>query len=195
MSSLEIVSYNVNGIRSAVSKGLADWIRETAYDVYLFQETKAHEYDIPVEIFEELGYRHHWFSAQKKGYSGVGILVKTDHSEVVKGMGNARYDAEGRVIRMDIGDITIVNSYFPSGSSGDERQSVKMDYLRDFHQYIHELMAEIHNTKKRMPVVLQTNQIDKWLNATCDLEEYSDIAHSQILDAQIISENKQQHLF
>jgi putative SOS response-associated peptidase YedK len=58
-----------------------------------------------------------------------------------------------------------------------------------------ELMAEIHNTKKRMPVVLQTNQIDKWLNATCDLEEYSDIAHSQILDAQIISENKQQHLF
>lgn len=195
MSSLEIVSYNVNGIRSAVSKGLADWIRETAYDVYLFQETKAHEYDIPVEIFEELGYRHHWFSAQKKGYSGVGILVKTDHSEVVKGMGNARYDAEGRVIRMDIGDITIVNSYFPSGSSGDERQSVKMDYLRDFHQYIHELMAEIHNTKKRMPVVLQTNQIDKWLNATCDLEEYSDIAHSQILDAQIISENKQKHLF
>ncbi len=148
MSSLEIVSYNVNGIRSAVSKGLADWIRETAYDVYLFQETKAHEYDIPVEIFEELGYRHHWFSAQKKGYSGVGILVKTAHSEVVKGMGNARYDAEGRVIRMDIGDITIVNSYFPSGSSGDERQSVKMDYLRDFHQYIHELME----TKKKVIV-------------------------------------------
>lgn len=78
----------------------------------------------------------------KKGYSGVGIAVKTPHKEVVKGMNIPRFDAEGRLIRMDIGDITIVNSYFPSYSSGDERQSVKMDYLEDFYTYIHQLKQE-----------------------------------------------------
>jgi exodeoxyribonuclease-3 len=142
MNTLEIISYNVNGIRSAISKGLVDWIKETNYDVYLFQETKAHEADIPKELFDEIGYRHYWFSAQKKGYSGVGVLIKIEHSNVVKGMNISRYDFEGRLIRLDIGDITIVNSYFPSGSSGEERQGVKMDYLNDFYNYIHELKKE-----------------------------------------------------
>ncbi|MFN8296536.1 MAG: exodeoxyribonuclease III [Chitinophagales bacterium] len=142
MNTLEIISYNVNGIRSAISKGLVDWIKETNYDVYLFQETKAHEADIPKELFDEIGYTHYWFSAQKKGYSGVGVLIRKEHSNVVKGMNIGRYDFEGRLIRLDIGDITIVNSYFPSGSSGEERQSVKMDYLNDFYNYIHELKKE-----------------------------------------------------
>ena len=142
MNTLEIISYNVNGIRSAISKGLVDWIKETNYDVYLFQETKAHEADIPKELFDEIGYTHYWFSAQKKGYSGVGVLIRKEHSNVVKGMNIGRYDFEGRLIRLDVGDITIVNSYFPSGSSGEERQSVKMDYLNDFYNYIHELKKE-----------------------------------------------------
>ncbi|MFN8236624.1 MAG: exodeoxyribonuclease III [Chitinophagales bacterium] len=142
MNTLEIISYNVNGIRSAISKGLIDWIRETNYDVYLFQEIKADEPSIPKELFDELGYSHYWFPAHKKGYSGVGALVKSAHSDVVKGMDIHRYDFEGRLMRLDIGDITLVNSYFPSGSSGDERQSVKMDYLNDFYSYIHELKKE-----------------------------------------------------
>ncbi|HRH58054.1 MAG TPA: exodeoxyribonuclease III [Chitinophagales bacterium] len=142
MNTLEIISYNVNGIRSAISKGLVDWIKETSYDIYLFQETKAHEADIPKELFDEIGYTHYWFSAQKKGYSGVGVLIRKEHSNVVKGMNIGRYDFEGRLIRLDVGDITIVNSYFPSGSSGEERQSVKMDYLNDFYNYIHELKKE-----------------------------------------------------
>lgn len=142
MNTLEIISYNVNGIRSATSKGLIDWIKSTNFDVYLFQEIKANELDIPAELFHEIGYETHWFSAQKKGYSGVGIAVKLPHKAVVKGMDIPRFDAEGRLIRMDIGDITIVNSYFPSGSSGDERQSVKMEYLADFYTYIHNLKKE-----------------------------------------------------
>lgn len=142
MNTLEIISYNVNGIRSAISKGLVDWIKETNYDIYLFQETKEHEADIPKELFDEIGYTHYWFSAQKKGYSGVGVLIRKEHSNVVKGMNIGRYDFEGRLIRLDVGDITIVNSYFPSGSSGEERQSVKMDYLNDFYNYIHELKKE-----------------------------------------------------
>ena len=142
MNTLEIISYNVNGIRSATTKGLIDWIKSTNFDVYLFQEIKANELDIPAELFHEIGYETYWFSAQKKGYSGVGIAVKSPHKAVVKGMDIPRFDAEGRLIRMDIGDITIVNSYLPSGSSGDERQSVKMEYLADFYTYIHDLRKE-----------------------------------------------------
>lgn len=144
MKTLEIISYNVNGIRSAISKGLIDWIKESHYDIYLFQEIKANEADIPSELFHEIGYQTYWFSAQKKGYSGVGIVIKNAvlHANVVKGMSIPHYDFEGRLIRFDIDDITIINSYFPSGSSGDERQSVKMDYLRDFYSYIHELKKE-----------------------------------------------------
>ncbi len=144
MNSLEIISYNVNGIRSAISKGLIDWIKETNYDVYLFQEIKANEADIPSELFHEIGYQTYWFSAQKKGYSGVGVVIKNNllHDNLIKGMNIPHFDFEGRLIRFEIDDITIINSYFPSGSSGDERQSIKMDYLRDFYTYIHELKKE-----------------------------------------------------
>jgi exodeoxyribonuclease-3 len=141
MKTLEIISYNVNGIRAAITKGLIDWIKETNYDIYLFQEIKANEADIPSELFHEIGYKTYWFSAQKKGYSGVGIVVKDTHTHdnVIKGMDIPHFDFEGRLIRFDIDGITIINSYFPSGSSGDERQSIKMDYLRDFFNYIHAL--------------------------------------------------------
>lgn len=144
MQSLEIISYNVNGIRSAISKGLTDWIQQTHYDIYLFQEIKANELDIPSELFHQIGYQTHWFSAQKKGYSGVGILVKKeiDNAIVSKGMGIQNYDAEGRLIRIDMGDLTIINSYFPSGSSGDERQAVKMNYLQDYLEYIQALKTQ-----------------------------------------------------
>ncbi|MCC6515174.1 MAG: exodeoxyribonuclease III [Chitinophagales bacterium] len=144
MKSLEIISYNVNGIRSAVSKGLIDWIKTTNHDVYLFQEIKANELDIPSEHFHEIGFQTHWFSAQKKGYSGVGIAIKNEvlHDNVVKGMDIHQYDFEGRLIRLDIGDITIINSYFPSGSSGDERQQVKMAYLDDMYKYIHDIKQD-----------------------------------------------------
>lgn len=141
-SELEIVSYNLNGVRSALTKGLKDWIAGTAFDVYLFQEIKADLPSIPVEIFDELGYHHYWFPAQKKGYSGVGVLTKHPVNDLVYGMGIKKYDDEGRLIRFDIGDVAFINSYFPSGSSGDERQAVKMDYLADFQKYIGELKKE-----------------------------------------------------
>jgi exodeoxyribonuclease-3 len=129
---LRIISYNLNGIRSALKKGLKDWIAQTGFDIYLFQEIKADLLSIPVEIFDELGYRHHWLPAQKKGYSGVGVLSRVPLQDVVLGMGQQKYDDEGRLIRFDVGDVTFVNSYFPSGSSREHRQAVKMDYLADF---------------------------------------------------------------
>lgn len=138
---LSIISYNLNGIRSAVSKGLADWIKETDYDLYLFQEIKADLYSIPTEYFDELGYKHLWFPAQKKGYSGVGVVYKKhlEPNHIQYGINIPKYDNEGRVIQFTIGDITFLNTYFPSGSSGEERQSVKMDFLEDYFNYIQEL--------------------------------------------------------
>lgn len=143
MLKIKIISYNLNGIRSAVSKGLADWINETQYDVYLFQEIKANELDVPKEIFEELGYKHHiWFSAEKKGYSGTGIISKLPFENTRKGMGIEKYDREGRVLSVEIGGITIVNTYFPSGTSGDDRQAFKMEFLDDYYKWLVELTAE-----------------------------------------------------
>lgn len=138
---LNIVSYNLNGIRSAISKGLADWIKATNYELYLFQEIKADLYSIPVEYFDDLGYDYFWNPAQKKGYSGVGVLYKKgiEVKNIKQGFGIPFYDNEGRVLQFEIGDITFLNTYFPSGSSGDERQAVKMNFLDDYFNYINDL--------------------------------------------------------
>jgi len=139
MDTIELVSYNVNGIRSAISKGLIDWIQQTNFDIYLFQEIKANEADIPKELFEAIGYECHFFSAQKKGYSGVAVFSKTKPDAVVSGNGHKESDDEGRVIQLDFGDVRLINAYFPSGTSGDERQQFKYVWLDEFHKYLTKL--------------------------------------------------------
>ncbi len=134
-----IISYNVNGIRSAVSKGLSDWLLAADPDIVCFQETKAQPDQIPVELFEALGYHHYWFSAVKKGYSGVGILSKIKPDHVDFGMNVQKYDDEGRTIMAHFGDITVMSVYHPSGTSGDVRQGFKMGWLDDFLEYAGEL--------------------------------------------------------
>jgi exodeoxyribonuclease-3 len=136
---VKIVSYNLNGIRSAISKGLIDWLTEQKADIVCFQETKAWVQDIPVLEFESLGYQTYWFSAAKKGYSGVGILTKRKPDHVEIGMGIPEYDNEGRLIRADYGDISVISVYHPSGSSGEERQNFKFQWMKDFENYIEEL--------------------------------------------------------
>jgi exodeoxyribonuclease-3 len=136
---VKIVSYNLNGIRSAISKGLIDWLTEQKADIVCFQETKAWVQDIPVLEFESLGYQTYWFSAAKKGYSGVGILTKRKPDHVELGMGIPEYDNEGRLIRADYGDISVISVYHPSGSSGEERQNFKFQWMKDFENYIQEL--------------------------------------------------------
>ena len=136
MQSTRIVSYNLNGVRAAVKKGLLDWLKSEDFDVIGIQETKAHLGDIPTKLFEDLGYHCHWYSAEKKGYSGVGLLSKQKPDLVEMGIGIEMYDKEGRVIRADFGDTTILNCYFPSGSSGAERQAIKMSLLKDLHDWI-----------------------------------------------------------
>lgn len=134
-----IISYNVNGIRAAIKKGFLEWLTAVDADIICLQETKAQPEQIPIFEFEALGYRSYWFSAQKKGYSGVAILTKETPVHVEYGMGIKKYDDEGRFIRADYKDFSVVSAYHPSGSSGDERQAFKMEWLDDYQKYIDEL--------------------------------------------------------
>ncbi len=142
---MKIISYNVNGIRAAFKKGFIEWLQEENPDVICLQETKANQEQVEVEQIEALGYHHYWFSAQKKGYSGVAIFSKIKPDQVVYGMGIEKYDYEGRMIRADFGDITLINSYFPSGTTGTERQTFKEAYLDDVQIFINELKKERPN--------------------------------------------------
>ena len=139
---MKIASYNVNGIRSALNKGLDQWLSVNQPDVLCLQEVKALENQVDITIFHDLGYEVYWFPAEKKGYSGVALLSKIKPDGVVYGMGHPLYDAEGRMIRADFGDISVMSAYFPSGSSGDERQAVKMSFLDDFMGYSTDLLKE-----------------------------------------------------
>jgi exodeoxyribonuclease-3 len=136
---MQIVSYNVNGIRSAINKGLVDWLATQSFDILCIQETKAQAEQVDMRAFEALGYRHYWHTAEKKGYSGVLTLTRREPDAVVAGCGHELYDREGRVLRTDFGDWTLLNCYFPSGTSGEERQGIKMEFLDYFFAYIHEL--------------------------------------------------------
>lgn len=136
---MKIITYNVNGIRAAMGKGLIDWMRATDPDVLCVQEIKASPDQVGVFEFEELGYKHFWYPAQKKGYSGVAIFSKTEPKNVEYGCGIKEYDDEGRVLRVDFDKFSVMSVYHPSGSSGDDRQAFKMKWLKDFQEYINEL--------------------------------------------------------
>lgn len=136
---MKIISYNVNGIRAALSKNFAEWLQSENPDVLCFQETKAQPDQIDTLLFAEMGYTSYVHSAQKKGYSGVAILTKETPDNVVIGMNNPRYDSEGRVIRADFGELSIISVYIPSGSSSGDRQAFKMDFLAAFGLFIQEL--------------------------------------------------------
>ncbi|MBS1614637.1 MAG: exodeoxyribonuclease III [Bacteroidetes bacterium] len=142
---MRIISYNVNGIRSAISKGFNDWLETHPADVICLQEVKALESDLDLEAFKALGYQPYFFSAQKKGYSGVAILSRPQPDQVLYGNGNTQSDAEGRILRADYGAVTLINAYFPSGSSGDERQAYKYIWLDEFFDYLNALRRERPN--------------------------------------------------
>ena len=136
---MRIISYNVNGIRAAIKKGFGDWLASNPADIICLQESKATIEDIDHAHFEKAGYTSYWFSAQKKGYSGVVILSKTKADKVFYGNGIEHSDFEGRVIRADYGKVSIINAYFPSGTSGDLRQQYKYQWLNEFNTYLNEL--------------------------------------------------------
>jgi exodeoxyribonuclease-3 len=136
---MRIISYNVNGIRAAARKGFIDWLKTDPADVICIQEVKAQETDIDRTAIESAGYHPYFFLAQKKGYSGVGILSKMEPGNVEFGHGKEKSDFEGRVLRADFGDVTLISAYFPSGTTGEVRQSYKYVWLEEFLAYLNEL--------------------------------------------------------
>lgn len=136
---MKILTYNVNGIRAAIKKGLLDFIKQNQADIICLQETKATEKDINFGPFEALGYESHWFSAEKKGYSGTAIFSKVKPKEVILGSGHPQFDAEGRHILLDFGPLAVQSVYAPSGTSGDIRQTVKFEWMDFFFDYQQQL--------------------------------------------------------
>jgi exodeoxyribonuclease-3 len=141
----KIISYNVNGIRAAMNKGLLDWMKKEKPGLLCIQETKAQPEQVDMEPFRKLGYTDYWHSAVKKGYSGVLILALPEPDKVVIGMDAMDYDAEGRVIRLDFGRVSVINVYIPSGTTGDVRQDFKMKFLDDFLAFLTSLRKERPN--------------------------------------------------
>lgn len=140
---MRIITYNVNGIRSAIKKGFLDWLATNPADIICVQETKAQRDNVDHTQFAKLGYEDLWFSAQKKGYSGVAVFTKIKPDNVSFGTGHQVSDDEGRVIQLDFGDLRLINAYFPSGTSGEERQSFKYEWLDEFLAYL-EILKKKH---------------------------------------------------
>ncbi len=142
---MKIISYNVNGIRAAIKKGFLDWLQQASPDVVCIQETKAQKEQLKAEDFEAAGYPYqYWFSAQKKGYSGVAIFCKKEPNHIEYGTGIEAMDFEGRNIRVDFDEVSVMSMYLPSGTNSD-RLDFKFKYMDQIQEYVTNLKKEIPN--------------------------------------------------
>lgn len=138
---MRVISYNVNGIRAACRKGFLEWLATNPADIICLQEVKALHMDIPIAEVENLGYNSYWYPAQKKGYSGVAVLSRQKPIKLIEGQGIEQSDAEGRVLQAEFESFYLVNTYLPSGSSGELRQDYKMQFLADYLKFTQNLLA------------------------------------------------------
>jgi exodeoxyribonuclease III len=145
-SLFKLTSLNLNGIRSATSKGLAAWLDQAAPDCICVQEVKAQAPDMAGKFEQLSGLTGYFHFAQKKGYSGVGVYTRHAPSDVRVGYGSAEFDAEGRCVELRFDrpgvKFSIISAYFPSGSSGEERQQAKFRFLAEFYPHLQQLRAE-----------------------------------------------------
>jgi exodeoxyribonuclease III len=139
MMPVRVISYNVNGLRAAINKGFIEWLKTDPAEIICLQETKAVKENIDCSVLNELGYEDCWYSAQKKGYSGVAVLSKIKPDNIQYGNGHKVSDDEGRILQLDFGDTRLINAYFPSGTSGEERQAFKYEWLDAFYDYLNGL--------------------------------------------------------
>ena len=139
---LRIITLNLNGIRSAVRKGFLDWLAASEADVVCVQELKAHAADMTADMLTPAGYHGYFHYAEKKGYSGVGLYARQQPRAVAEGMGIPDIDREGRYLRADFGNLSVISLYQPSGSSGEERQRIKFAFMERFFPHLHRLRAE-----------------------------------------------------
>jgi exodeoxyribonuclease-3 len=143
----KLTSLNLNGIRSAATKGMTEWVAQTQPDCICVQELKAQAADVAGRFEEIAGLTGHFHFAEKKGYSGVAIYTRHEPSDVITGYGSTEFDAEGRYVelrfdrpgRKQAPKLSIISCYFPSGSSGEERQAAKFRFLAEFYPYLAKL--------------------------------------------------------
>jgi exodeoxyribonuclease-3 len=142
---MKIISYNVNGIRAAIKKGFIEWLKNSNTDVICIQEIKANADQLDLSLFSEIGYKYnYWFSAQKKGYSGVAILSKHKPKHIEYGTGIDHMDFEGRNLRIDFEKISVMSLYLPSGTN-ITRLEYKFQYMKEFKDYVQKLKENIPN--------------------------------------------------
>ncbi len=142
---MKIITYNINGIRAAFQKDFLGWVKSTKADILCLQEVKANTHQVDLSALEDLGYHIYWHAAQRKGYSGVAILTKQKPVHVEHGCGEGKYDEEGRVLRIDFTDLSVLTTYMPSGSSSEERQFFKLGWLEFFSNYTEKLQSDLPN--------------------------------------------------
>ena len=147
---LRVLSLNLNGIRSAASKGVFDWLAGHDADIVCVQELKAQLPDLTTALTRPDGYTGYFHCAEKKGYSGVGIYSRREPDRVIEGFGNAEFDAEGRYLQADFGKLSVVSLYLPSGSSSEERQQAKFRFLDQFRPQLERLAKEARATKREV---------------------------------------------
>lgn len=136
---MKLVSYNVNGIRAALSKDLLSWLKTANADILCFQEIKADQSQVPDSVFQSLGYDCYWFPAVKKGYSGVGICTKLKPTRIQYGSEMPMYDDEGRHLLIEFDAFRVLNIYAPSGTTGEQRQQFKFGWMDYFEHYAQQL--------------------------------------------------------
>ncbi|MCC4114068.1 exodeoxyribonuclease III [Aromatoleum toluclasticum] len=145
---LRIITLNLNGIRSATTKGFLDWLGAQDADVVCLQELKAHAVDLSDAMRAPAGYTGYFHHAEKKGYSGVGLYARRTPDRVVEGLGIADIDAEGRFLQLDFGQLSVVSLYLPSGSSSEERQQIKFSFMERFLPH----MAQLHASGREVVI-------------------------------------------
>jgi len=138
---VRVISINLNGIRSAFSKGLIPWLDQQSADIVCLQELKAQAADLTPDMSAPQGYHGYFHFAEKKGYSGVGIYSRRKPDALIVGLGIPEFDSEGRYIEAQYGNLSVISLYLPSGSSGEERQTVKFKFMAAFMPHMRELFA------------------------------------------------------
>jgi exodeoxyribonuclease-3 len=132
MTTVRMLSWNVNGLRAVHKKGFLEWFMQEKPDILCLQETKASEEQLPFELRSVPGYSAYFDSAERKGYSGVALYCRMKPQEIRRGLGVERFDSEGRTLAVDFGSFVLFNVYFPNGGMSPERLQFKMDFYDAF---------------------------------------------------------------
>lgn len=138
---MRIITFNANGIRSAAKKGFFPWVLKQNADIICLQETKAQEHQLDVAMHPP-GYHVYYCDAEKKGYSGVAIYSKHKPDKVTTGLGWKTADTEGRYIQLDFGKLSVASLYMPSGTSGEERQQLKFEFLDHYKKILEKQLKD-----------------------------------------------------